>query len=1283
MNPPFRRLGPSELLPRYIFAESFFVRRRVLEVGAVAATGGSSAAFLLSRGARAVVALDEDVQAIEEASRQHGGPSLRFRPFLLDDLEPASFDLVLVADLAPYVRAPALLAALASRVARGGYLVGGLRNPAGLALAQLMEPEDRQPSPTYGQLLDALSTHFKAVEVATQSPLLGYQLAFERSEGLQVDGTLAGQAEAAYFVVVAGHDSPRQVDPTWVQLPPAPLAYTGGKLEEAHERTRGWEERSRKYRDAFEKVRAELAERTAALERATGELDQSREERARVVARLESLERAPRSESDGDAALSLLRRRETELAHAAGRVRELEGSLATLTAELEQARSAREGAQGQAQAAQDAVLLERARRDELVARLDDAQARIAAASEERSALEALIGQMQARVEGAEQKRLAAIEAGRVADLRIAEAKANELRIAEQHSQALAGIEQLKHDLALSVDQQRAQAQTLVRLEAELLQAQRVAQSGTERVHRAESERDSERRELYAVVERLRGELVAGAGELESERARSAQLGSALAKVEADRDRLKVVLESLEEKASKVHALEVELASTRSGSGRMELELQAADAQLREVVSERDALAERVQVLGAAVEQERRERVGDAAEVEARGLVIARLERELESLRGEAVRTVEALQAELAAAKDAHRQSREEGEAAEQAYRGRVASLEEQAQALEQAAKATGEDSRARLEAERQARTALEEDAARQLRELRERLGEEREARGRAEQLAEERTHALESLERERASLTARQGELEGALAEARRAHEAARATGEGQAQSLAAELERERAERAARQAQLEQALAEVERAHQEAVASGRERAASLADELAKERAERAARQAQLEQALADLERAHRDALAAAGQSEQVLAAERDDLRERLGQLNAQREAEQRRSAEEAAARAEAFDASERDLAAVRAELDAARVAAEEERSALRRAIQDLTDEKASLEAEKDQERVRLRVELEASVAAHGADQARFERERSESARRAEEERVAAEARISELERVVAAFEAKAAEEVSAARASADQQRDKALAELAEVRIQLENALAAEAVAKVRAQDLIEESRLRVAEELERLTHDRDAAQGALETTRHALEELEARHQQAVAHGEEELEEVRQELALAWSTQESRGREFEAETASWKAERSKLEAARAEVVGQLGGMRAELEKSERRVQELTTRLADRDAKLERLQHRMFAQETEISGLRQDRPTVAAAPKPRPVPEPAPAAKPAAKPSAPLAPRRPPPPPAHSGPAALRPPTVPPVKPVTRPADPDRTGSTLPPVPGKKP
>ena len=169
----FRRLGQSELLPRYIFAETLFVRRRVLEVGAVASTNGLSAHFLFQRGARQVLACDEDLVAVEEAQRKYGSANVRFRASVFDDLEPHSFDLVIVADIARYVTAPVLMRELAQLVAKNGYLLAGLRNPAGMSLSQLLDPESPDPPPTYGQLLDALSPFFPAVQVATQSPVLG------------------------------------------------------------------------------------------------------------------------------------------------------------------------------------------------------------------------------------------------------------------------------------------------------------------------------------------------------------------------------------------------------------------------------------------------------------------------------------------------------------------------------------------------------------------------------------------------------------------------------------------------------------------------------------------------------------------------------------------------------------------------------------------------------------------------------------------------------------------------------------------------------------------------------------------------------------------------------------------------------------------------------------------------------------------------------------------------------------------------------------------------------
>jgi golgin subfamily B member 1 len=261
----FRRLGQSELLPRYIFIESLFVRRRVLEVGAVASTAGQSARFLLQRGARDVVACDDDLDAVEEAQHRLGQEHLRYRPSVFEDLDAGGFDVVLVTDLAPYVRAPLLLAELARRVARNGWLVGALRNPAGLALSQLMDPERGDAPPTYGHLLDALTAHLPSVQVATQSPLLGYQLAFDSAEGLQVDGSLAGQGEAAWFVVFAGVEPVRAFEPTWVQLPAEPLAFTSGQLEEAAERVRAWEDRGYKLKSALDKARAEMESRQAEI----------------------------------------------------------------------------------------------------------------------------------------------------------------------------------------------------------------------------------------------------------------------------------------------------------------------------------------------------------------------------------------------------------------------------------------------------------------------------------------------------------------------------------------------------------------------------------------------------------------------------------------------------------------------------------------------------------------------------------------------------------------------------------------------------------------------------------------------------------------------------------------------------------------------------------------------------------------------------------------------------------------------------------------------------------
>ncbi|MBL8949798.1 MAG: methyltransferase domain-containing protein, partial [Myxococcaceae bacterium] len=334
MSATFKTLGQSELLPRYIFAESLYARRRVLEVGAVASTLGQSARFLSTRGARIVVAADSDLGAVQDAQSRLAGPNLRFRAPVFDDLDAGSFDLVIVADLAAYVRAPELLKDLVRLVAKSGYLMGGLRNPAGLALANVMESEGVEAPPTYGQLLDALSAHFRSIEVATQSPVLGYQLAFEKGEGLQVDGSLAGTAEAAYYVVLAGNEPVRFFDPTWVQLPPEPLAFTGGKLEEASGRARNWQARSDRLKDALTKSKDEVSRRESELREIREQLEGSREAIARLTAQLESVTDRPKETRAADELTNKIRRLEAELVVARERASDSEGRVQAMREEV-------------------------------------------------------------------------------------------------------------------------------------------------------------------------------------------------------------------------------------------------------------------------------------------------------------------------------------------------------------------------------------------------------------------------------------------------------------------------------------------------------------------------------------------------------------------------------------------------------------------------------------------------------------------------------------------------------------------------------------------------------------------------------------------------------------------------------------------------------------------------------------------------------------------------------------------------------------------------------------
>ena len=495
MSATFKRLGQSELLPRYIFAESLVARRRVLEIGAVASTMGQSARFLSTRGARIVVAADNDLAAVQEAQARLASPTLRFRAAVFDDFESGSFDLVIVSDLAPYVRAPELMKDIARLVAKSGYLMGGLRNPAGLALSNVLEADETDVPPTYGQLLDVLQGYFKSVDVATQSPVLGYQLAFERGEGLQVDGSLAGLSEAAYYVVLAGHEEVRNFDPTWVQLPPEPLAFTGGRLEDASNRARDWRDRTEKLKEILEKKTAEMQVREADLHENKQQLEGAREAVSRLTAQLESVRERPEVQRDREDLATRIRQMEAELQVARERAIDAEGRVTSARSELEAIGRQQKDAAITALAAQEGVRLERARREEIATQLEDSRLRLARSYEELRRV-----QDEAASERVEHERTKiAIErlkesiSGREKELQ--EARDRELRLAEARTDALKAIENLEAGFA-DVRRQLGEARELVdRKEAERISSVRSFDVERQARHGLDAELERERAQL--------------------------------------------------------------------------------------------------------------------------------------------------------------------------------------------------------------------------------------------------------------------------------------------------------------------------------------------------------------------------------------------------------------------------------------------------------------------------------------------------------------------------------------------------------------------------------------------------------------------------------------------------------------------------------------------------------------------------------------------------------------------------------------------------------------------
>ncbi|HZJ54349.1 MAG TPA: hypothetical protein VFD38_09445 [Myxococcaceae bacterium] len=1018
MNLTFRRLGVSELLPRYIFAESLFVRRRVLEVGAVSATGGASAEFLVSRGARLVVACDDDLTAVEAAQARSGSERLRFRPAVFDDLPPGGFDLVLVADLAPYVRAPALLAQLAEQVSGTGVLVGGVRNPAGLALAQLMEPDGPGAPPTYGQVLDALAGHFPHVETATQSPLLGYQLAFERSEGLQVDGSLAGSGEAAYYVVLASRERVRAVDPTWVQLPPAPLAFTGGRLDEVSTRAREWEERARRLKTALGEAREELAQARGDLEATQGALERARDEAARTQAETEVRGAAALHPVVQDELAARIRRLEAELQLASDRAGEAERRLAARAAESEAARVQERQQHAEVLAAQESVRLERARREELQRQLDDARTKLTAAYDElrgvreeltRTRTDTERGRLTLEARGSE---LATLEE------RLGQARDRELRLAEQHSLVLTALEGSQGELAQARSRAEALEQRTQWLEAERVREQRAAEADRSRFEEqlAEVRAAAASGPSPAEMEALRTELLAASGERDRLADRTAVLekqeASARALAGALEERLanaEAALVQANFQTPKDAAITQELAIARKA-----LEQAQAAAEAARAERNRDVAALTTELDDARAALARVEERASTTAVFAREAV-ARAERAEEATRAQTERaeaherTIATLEDQVSRTeeldtqlKSMHTRAREEAEA-EVARREELAGLREARTALEQRL-AGLEAARARLEEELAAWGELQEAH----RGLQSRLSELEAEAARLAQESSSRGGALAETESELAAARDRLAELEASAArtagERDAAHEAARSASVDAAQLEArlASVEQRLAEADEQSAQLSQALDEARGAASSAAMGFEARVAALEVELQHtgaalaEKSEALAHAEPASQELALLRVHHAEALARAEAFGRAL----EDARARVDALEAAvAGAEQARGAIDGALqRAEAAEAELGPLRAERDLLASERDAALERLIAIEAAGQEAAARLASLEAGQSGG------EEQARAAKQAREQVQVElaQERAR-ARMRDEEKEFAEGRVAELE----------------------------------------------------------------------------------------------------------------------------------------------------------------------------------------------------------------------------------------------------------------------------------------
>ncbi|HET6923142.1 MAG TPA: methyltransferase domain-containing protein, partial [Anaeromyxobacteraceae bacterium] len=278
---PFYAPGAAaDLLPRYSFLEPLLHGRRVLEIGAAAATEGASALYLAEHGAAAVVSVDADAEALARARAECDHPFVQFLQAGIPELARGAFDLVVLADASHLAGHPERVAELKALLARLGVLVAPLPAVGGAGLSALAgtRPPGDGEVPPWGAFIEALTAHFPVVELATQSAMVGWVLGPASEVGREpeviLDGSLAGAPEAAWYLALCGERATRLSGVTLVGLPPRPLADAAVAATEAARASASPPE--------LTALQAEAAELRRAL--AGRQEDSGEETRARIAA---------------------------------------------------------------------------------------------------------------------------------------------------------------------------------------------------------------------------------------------------------------------------------------------------------------------------------------------------------------------------------------------------------------------------------------------------------------------------------------------------------------------------------------------------------------------------------------------------------------------------------------------------------------------------------------------------------------------------------------------------------------------------------------------------------------------------------------------------------------------------------------------------------------------------------------------------------------------------------------------------------------------------------------